>query len=80
MLKIGGRLMRCPYCNQYMYEGNIEANGQRIIWSNQSHHLSMKTTGLEITLAKTTFRNTKIAASMCKNCKKIIIDFAALDK
>lgn len=66
--------MKCPYCNNEMEEGSI-SNGRDIFWKNTN-----KLVGNAINLKNTVRLGTfglfpKVKAYICKDCKKVIVDY-----
>lgn len=70
--------MICPYCNQEMKEGIIEADGRKsVIWveRNKKRGLISKIMKRDcIVLAQAWIVNSAIISYYCYNCEKIIIN------
>lgn len=71
--------MRCPYCNIEMEKGIIESNQEiswkpgekrRIIGRADFHKGSVVLSELSL------LKGSAVAAYICKDCKKVIIDYS----
>lgn len=66
--------LRCPYCNDELEKGYLITNGRRLIFSDQKWKLFYTVEDNEILLDAH-----KLAAYhtayICRNCKKIIIEY-----
>ena len=75
---MGGVVMICPYCNQEMKEGIIEADGRKsVIWveKNKKRGLISKIMKKDcIVLDKASVINCEVTSHYCNNCEKIIIN------
>ena len=70
--------MQCPYCNGQMETGILE--GQRyLLWSKQPHKVSYHPKADEVLLGEKAVSSARVDSYICKQCKKIIIDYANLD-
>jgi DNA-directed RNA polymerase subunit RPC12/RpoP len=70
--------MKCPYCNSKMETGVLE--GQRyLLWAKQPHKLSYRPKAGEVLLGEKAVSSARVDSYICKQCKKIIIDYANLD-
>jgi hypothetical protein len=64
--------MKCPYCNEEMEDGFINANSSKTWWSKIKHFsIFNNRVGDVILMAGTGYRS----AACCRGCGKIIIEF-----
>ena len=64
----------CPYCNHELEEGYLISNGQRLLFSDKKMKLLYTVDGNDILLDKHKFAAYH-KAYVCRNCKKIIMDY-----
>ncbi|HHU70170.1 MAG TPA: hypothetical protein GXZ31_07755 [Thermoanaerobacterales bacterium] len=69
--------MQCPYCNAEMEVGILEG-GRYLLWGKQPHKLSYHPKAGEVLLGEKTISSVRVDSYICKQCKKIIIDYANL--
>ena len=48
---IGGKNMKCPYCNSEMEKGYLQGNGSAIIWDKKKHRIRVHASKDGISLA-----------------------------
>lgn len=66
--------MKCPECSQGMEKGFLQGM-HRVAWVKRRHKLSLLPQKGEILLENNSFRDFVFPAWICKDCKKIIIDY-----
>lgn len=66
--------MRCPFCNGELEEGYLQGMN-RVAWVKQPHKLSLKPKQGEILLENNVINDFLFPASICKSCKKIIVNY-----
>ncbi len=70
--------MKCPYCNSIMEAGVLE--GQRyLLWARSPHKLSYHPKPGEVLIGEKAISSVSVESFICKQCKKIIIDYANND-
>ena len=71
--------MECPYCNSKMEKGFMQST-HRIIWSPDIKGMTVswpnKKKGEMIINNKTRLIAGYIEANVCRNCKKLIVDYS----
>ncbi|QIB69682.1 hypothetical protein Ami103574_10270 [Aminipila butyrica] len=70
--------MKCPYCNNEMEQGLLQGM-RRIAWVKKQHKLSLLPEQDEIMLENNSFSDFTLSASICKKCKKIVVDYGDKD-
>ncbi|WP_053957480.1 PF20097 family protein [Inediibacterium massiliense] len=66
--------MKCPYCNTEMKEGILQSN-RYLLWAKTKHKLSYHPKDEEILLDEKMIGDVTVEAYICKDCKKIILDY-----
>ena len=67
--------MKCPFCNNEMTKGYIQS-GQHILWTQKKHNISLiPINDNEIILSKKLLGGSSVSGHICKNCKKIILEY-----
>ena len=69
-----GVAVRCPECGHEMEEGLLQGV-QRVAWVRKRHRLSLWPKKGEILLANNPFQDFVFPAWICKDCKKIIMEY-----
>lgn len=70
--------MKCPYCNGEMEKGILE--GQRyLLWAKRPHKLTYHPKEGEVLLGEKTISSVVVDSYICKQCKKIILDYSNLE-
>lgn len=69
--------MNCPICNMEMEQGFLQGE-KRIAWVKNRHKVSLLPKKGEVLLENNTFKDFILTAWICKECKKILVDY--LDK
>ncbi len=67
--------MKCPYCNNEMEQGLLQGM-RRVAWVKNRHKISLFPKQGEILLENNTCNDFILSAEICKNCKKIILDYS----
>jgi len=67
--------MKCPYCNSEMEQGLLQGM-RRVAWVKKQHKISLLPKQGEIMLEDNTFSDFIFPAQICKNCKKIVVDYS----
>lgn len=67
--------MKCQICGDEMEKGYLEAY-RALLWAKKKHNLSLSPTDGEIAFYKLNpFSYMNLEAFICKQCKKIVIDY-----
>lgn len=67
--------MNCPYCNKEMIKGYIQCQTD-IIWTPKKHALTTILDKDQIILARSNFLSgSTLISYICKDCKKVVIDY-----
>ena len=69
--------MNCPVCNQEMEQGFVQS-GNIMIWAKKIHKISLLPKDGDVLLWKNYLKSSAIPASICKECKKITIDYSEI--
>ena len=69
--------MKCPICNEDMEQGFIQG-GSIMAWTKKVHKISLLPKEGEVMLWHNMLRPSAIPASICKLCKKIIVDYSEI--
>jgi len=69
--------MNCPICNQEMEQGFLQS-GNIMSWTKKIHKVSLLPKEGEVLLWQNYWKPPAIPASICKACKKIILDYSEL--
>ena len=67
--------MICPICNQEMQQGFVQS-GTVILWTKKIHKVSLLHKDGDVLLLKSFLKPSAVPASICKECKKIIMDYS----
>lgn len=67
--------MKCPVCEQEMEKGFLQGR-QRIAWVKKKHKVSLLPKNGEMLLENHAFDDFLFDAYICKNCKKIVVDYS----
>ncbi|WMI79965.1 PF20097 family protein [Anaerotignum sp. MB30-C6] len=70
--------MRCPICSNEMEQGFLQGN-QRVAWVKNKHNITLKPKRGEVLLENKTLDSFLLTAWICKDCKKVVIDYADKD-
>lgn len=70
--------MKCPYCDEEMEQGYLQAM-RRIAWVKQIHKVSLLPKQGEVLLENNTFGDAVFSAHICKKCKKVLFDYSDKD-
>ena len=70
--------MKCPICNNEMEDGFLQGI-KRIAWVKRKHKLSLLAKEDEILLENNSLKDFLLSAQICKECKKIIVDYSDKD-
>lgn len=73
--------MICPYCNDEMELGVIQSQHE-INWSKKRRFLSSSAINDDVVVLSefSFFRGSVVEAYLCRNCRKVIIDFDNSDE
>lgn len=75
---MGVKPMQCPYCNGEVEIGILEG-GRYLLWAKQLHKVSYYPKAGEVLLGEKAVSSVIIDSYICKQCKKIIIDYTNID-
>lgn len=65
--------MKCPVCGSEMESGMLE--GQRyLLWSKKKHRITYRPREGELLLGEKTVGGVQVAAQLCRQCRKIVLD------
>lgn len=67
--------MKCPYCGAEMENGYLQCM-RRVAWVKEPHKISLLPKQGEVLLENNTFKDCIFTASICKSCKKIVLDYS----
>ncbi len=67
--------MKCPFCNNEMEQGFLQGM-QRVAWVKKRHKISLLPKQGEIILENHAFSDFIFSAQICKECKKIVVDYS----
>jgi RNase P subunit RPR2 len=67
--------MDCPKCNNEMEQGYLQGM-RRVAWVKNKHKVSLLPKQGEVLLENNYVKDFLLKAWICKNCKKIIIDYS----
>ena len=67
--------MKCPNCSEKMDQGYLQGM-RRVAWVKNKHKFSLLPKQAEVLLENNTVKDFLLKAWICKNCKKIIIDYS----
>lgn len=70
--------MKCPYCNSEMEQGFLQGM-ERLAWVKKPHKVSLLPKQGEILLENNMIKGATFSASICKSCKKILLDYTDKD-
>lgn len=70
--------MNCPVCGNEMAQGFLQG-GQRIAWVKTPHKVSLLPKSGEVLLGNNLMEDLSFPAGLCKNCKKILLDYSGAD-
>ncbi len=70
--------MKCPYCGGEMEEGFLQG-ADRVAWVKKRHKFSLLPKEGEVLLENNMVKDFLFPASICKACKKIVVDYADKD-
>lgn len=66
--------MKCPWCNSEMEDGCIQSFKSDIVYRKEYTYFSGADEN-DIVLNKNFLTNPRVAACICKQCKKIVIEY-----
>ena len=70
--------MKCPYCGGEMEAGILE--GERyLLWAKKPHKISYRPKEGEVLLGEKTINAVAVEAFICKQCRKITVDYSDLN-
>lgn len=67
--------MKCPVCGREMEQGFLQGN-QRIAWVKRKHSVSVLPREGEVLLENKALGSFLFPAWICKECQKVILDYA----
>lgn len=67
--------MNCPNCGKQMEYGHLAAGGYRILWTRKEVKMSGWPGGDDILLQNLNFGKNKTRAWLCRQCRKILVDY-----
>lgn len=67
--------MNCPNCNTKMEKGFLQGM-RRVAWVKKHHKVSLLPKQGEILLENNTINDFVFLAWICKECKKIVVDYS----
>ena len=67
--------MKCPYCDEEMEDGILQAQ-RYILWTKKQHKLSYHPKEGDVLIGEKTIGDVMPKAYICKNCKKILLDYS----
>ena len=67
--------MECPNCSEKMEQGYLQGM-RRVAWVKSKHKVSLFPKQGEVLLENNNIKDFLLKAWICKNCKKIIIDYS----
>lgn len=67
--------MKCPVCSKDMEQGFMQGN-QRAAWVKNKHTMSILPREGEVLLESKTFDSFLFTAWICKDCKKVVVDYS----
>ena len=70
--------MKCPDCNCDMEKGFLQG-GNMMTWVRKPHILTMYPKKGEVMVGRNPMNAVSVTAFICKDCKKIIVDYKASD-
>ena len=66
--------MKCPWCHSEMEEGCIQSYKGDIVY-REGYETFFNPDEKDIVLNKNAFTSPRVAACICKQCKRIVIDY-----
>ena len=66
--------MRCPQCGNEMENGYLQSM-RRAAWVKKPHKVSLLPKQGEVLLENNAVKDCVFVASICKSCKKILVDY-----
>lgn len=70
--------MKCPYCNKDMKSGYVQA-GQQVFFTEKKHTWSFWLNESDTSLSRNNMLMPTCTAYHCPDCKKVIIDYEAIN-
>lgn len=70
--------MNCPCCNAEMEKGYLQSN-RMILWAKKKHKISLLPRDGEVVIGENFFSVVALEAHICKQCKKVLVDYAPAD-
>ena len=67
--------MKCPTCGQEMEEGFVQG-AREIFFAIEPHRFWFKVKKEEVLLSSHNWTRPTCVAYLCRNCKKVVIDYA----
>ena len=67
--------MNCPTCGKMMEKGLVQV-GSRAVWVRKKHLVSLLPREGEVELARNLMGYAAIPAYICKDCKKVLMDYS----
>ena len=67
--------MKCPTCGQEMEEGVVQS-AREIFFAIEPHRFWFKVKKEEVLLSSHNWTRPTCIAYLCRNCKKVVIDYA----
>ena len=66
--------MNCPICDKIMEQGFVQAGGT-VTWVKKKHKISLWPGKGETMLGRSVMGYCAIPAYICKDCKKVLLDY-----
>lgn len=70
--------MNCPCCNTEMERGFLQG-GRMLLWAKRRHKLSLLPRDEDVVLGENYFAAVTLKAYICKQCKKVLVDYTPSD-
>ena len=70
--------MKCPHCGVEMEDGFLQSM-RRAAWVKRPHRVSLLPKRGEVLLENNFVRDCVFVASICRSCRKILVDYADKD-
>ena len=71
--------MNCPICNQEMEQGFFHSGSPRSSWTKKIHKVSLLPKAGDILFENNMFKQVIFTAHICKQCKKVVLDYSDKD-
>lgn len=66
--------MKCPWCNSKMEKGYIQSYEREVFYTNEYRRFGSSDEN-DLVLSKNVFTMPRVDAYICKQCKKIVIEY-----